>query len=163
MEKDDEVKGEGNSYDYGARMYDTRAGRWFARDPKEGKYPSLSPYAYSRNSPILFKDYDGKDFTITIFVDEKGNNIMQINYVVYTASEKHTAEIQSGIDLWKALDGSKIMLNDIEFTISLNFKVEQKASLEEALKAQSIAKYSNVYGGNLKADGTQDVENKKFT
>jgi RHS repeat-associated protein len=162
MEKDDELKGEGNSYDFGARMFDSRIGRWFARDPKEGKYPSLSPYVFSRNSPLMFKDFDGKDFTITIFVDEKGNKIMQVNYTVYTASEKHTAEIQSGIDLWKALDGSKVLLNDIEFTISLNFKVEQKTTLAEALESQSIAKYSNVYGGNLKADGTEDAENKQF-
>jgi RHS repeat-associated protein len=161
MEKDNELKGEGNSYDFGARMLDPRVGRWFARDPLEGKYPSLSPYVFSRNSPLMFKDFDGKDFTITIFVDENGNNIMQINYTIYTAAEKHTAEIQSGIDLWKTLDGSKVLLNDIEFTINLNFKVEQKTTLEDALKSQSIAKYSNVYGGNLNADGTENLESKQ--
>lgn len=40
-EKDDEVRGDGNSYDFGARMLDSRIVRWFAGDPKESKYPSV--------------------------------------------------------------------------------------------------------------------------
>ena len=60
MEKDDEVKGEGNSIDFGARMYDPRVGRWFATDALQGEYPSFSPYNYVLNSPIVNIDPDGK-------------------------------------------------------------------------------------------------------
>lgn len=60
MEKDDEMKGSGNSYDFGARMYDPRIGRWFKRDPLEVKYPFSSTYAYVANSPLMFIDPDGK-------------------------------------------------------------------------------------------------------
>jgi RHS repeat-associated protein len=58
-EKDDELKGEGNSYDFGARMLDPRIGRWFAVDKKYQKYPGWSPYNYVLNSPIYFVDPDG--------------------------------------------------------------------------------------------------------
>jgi len=64
MEKDDELKGTGNSYDFGARMYDPRLGRWLAVDPLVAKYPALSPYSYCANNPILFIDPDGKDIAI---------------------------------------------------------------------------------------------------
>jgi RHS repeat-associated protein len=61
MEKDDEIKGTGNSYDFGARMLDPRVGRWFARDPKESKYPYESTYAFVGNSPLIYVDPDGKE------------------------------------------------------------------------------------------------------
>ena len=59
-EKDDEVKGVGNSYDYGARIYDPRLGRWLAVDPLARKYTDLSPYSFVGNMPIQAIDPDGK-------------------------------------------------------------------------------------------------------
>jgi RHS repeat-associated protein len=59
MEKDDEVSGSGNSLDFGARMYDSRLGRWLARDPKTGRLPSFSPYMFVNNDPIRYIDPDG--------------------------------------------------------------------------------------------------------
>ena len=61
MEKDDELKGIGNSYDFGARMLDPRVGRWFAKDPMERKFPEWSPYLYSANNPIYFIDPNGEE------------------------------------------------------------------------------------------------------
>jgi RHS repeat-associated protein len=58
-EKDDELKGSGNSYDYGMRMYDPRIGRPFSVDPLASKYPELSPYQFFSNNPIWFIDLDG--------------------------------------------------------------------------------------------------------
>jgi RHS repeat-associated protein len=64
MEKDDEIKGEGNSYDFGARMLDPRVGRWFSPDAYEKKYPSFSPYSFALNSPMTILDPDGNDIII---------------------------------------------------------------------------------------------------
>jgi RHS repeat-associated protein len=59
MKKDDEVKGEGNSLDFGERMLDTRIGRWFKTD-KVNK-PWLSPYQFADNNPVNNVDADGND------------------------------------------------------------------------------------------------------
>ena len=65
MEKDAEIKGEGNHLDYGARGRDPRlGGGWWSIDPLFKKYPFISPYAFALNNPILFKDYDGRDIVI---------------------------------------------------------------------------------------------------
>jgi RHS repeat-associated protein len=61
MEKDDEVKGTGNSYDFGARMYDSRVGRWLSTDPLAHKYPTMSPFVFCANNPIIYVDPDGRD------------------------------------------------------------------------------------------------------
>ncbi|WP_255362844.1 RHS repeat domain-containing protein [Tenacibaculum sp. MAR_2009_124] len=45
QEKDDEIKGEGNSVNYKFRMHDPRVGRFFAVDPLMSKYPHYSPYS----------------------------------------------------------------------------------------------------------------------
>ena len=61
MEKDDELKGIGNSYDFGARMLDPRVGRWFTYDQMETKFPSNSTYNAFNNNPIFYIDPDGNE------------------------------------------------------------------------------------------------------
>ncbi len=58
-ENDNEVKGEGNQQDYGMRIYDPRLGRFLSVDPIGKKYPGLTPYQFSSNSPIANVDLDG--------------------------------------------------------------------------------------------------------
>jgi RHS repeat-associated protein len=61
MEKDDEINEvKGSSYDFGARLYNPRVGRWLSGDPLEAKYPSLCTYVYTANNPIFFIDPDGR-------------------------------------------------------------------------------------------------------
>ena len=74
MEADYEVKGSGNSYDFGARMYDPRVGRWLTIDPLSDKYPSLSPYNFVSNSPLMFIDPDGNQIFIYYDSGEKDEN-----------------------------------------------------------------------------------------
>ena len=65
QEKDDEVKGEGNSLNYKYRMHDPRVGRFFAVDPLFRKYPWNSTYAFAENRPIAGIDLEGLEFYFT--------------------------------------------------------------------------------------------------
>jgi RHS repeat-associated protein len=55
-EKDEES---GYSY-FGARYYDADLSVWLSVDPMAGKYPSLSPYLYVGNNPVIYIDPNGK-------------------------------------------------------------------------------------------------------
>jgi RHS repeat-associated protein len=59
-ENDNEVKGTGNQYDFGSRIYDSRTGRFFSVDPRINEFPTLSAYLYAANNPIAFIDEDGE-------------------------------------------------------------------------------------------------------
>ena len=53
----------GSKLDFGARVYDSRLGRWLACDPLANFYTSLSPYCFVGNMPIIAIDNDGKKIT----------------------------------------------------------------------------------------------------
>ena len=59
MEKDNEVKGSGNSYTTEFRQFDPRLARWFSIDPVI-KF-NESPYSWNTNNPILYADPTGAD------------------------------------------------------------------------------------------------------
>jgi RHS repeat-associated protein len=59
QEKDDEVKGEGNSINYKYRMHDARIGRFFAVDPLAGKFPFYSTYSFSGNRVLDAAEFEG--------------------------------------------------------------------------------------------------------
>jgi RHS repeat-associated protein len=63
----DEVSGDKNSYDFGARMYNPRIGRWLSPDALEAKHPDASTYCFVKNMPTLAVDPDGKDVIIVIY------------------------------------------------------------------------------------------------
>lgn len=73
-EKDDEIKGSGNSLDFGARIYDSRLGIWMSVDPLAKKFPWQSPYCSMDNSPIAKIDPNGMSATPPddVTLDSKG-------------------------------------------------------------------------------------------
>ena len=61
QEKDDELKGEGNSLNYTFRMHDPRVGRFFAVDPLFKDYPYNSTYAFSENRVMDAVELEGRE------------------------------------------------------------------------------------------------------
>ena len=57
-EKDFETAND--NYDFGARIYDGRLGRWLSLDPLKGFLPNINPYNFAANIPILFYDVNGE-------------------------------------------------------------------------------------------------------
>jgi RHS repeat-associated protein len=72
QEKDDELKGEGNSLNYTFRMHDPRVGRFFAIDPLFRKYPYYSSYAFSGNRVIDANELEGQEPKIKVTDNEVG-------------------------------------------------------------------------------------------
>ncbi len=83
QEKDDELKGEGNSLNYKYRMHDPRVGRFFAVDPLAPQYPWYSPYQFSGNTPIMSIELEGleprvKDGMLVGYTIQAGQGPTQI-------------------------------------------------------------------------------------
>jgi RHS repeat-associated protein len=70
MEKLDEIaEVTGSHLDFGARIYDSRLGRWLSIDSLDVKYPMMSPYVGMANNPVVFIDKDGQEFVVATFDD----------------------------------------------------------------------------------------------
>ncbi|HRE75626.1 MAG TPA: hypothetical protein PK637_17440 [Flavobacteriales bacterium] len=95
MERDDEVKGSGNSYDFGARLYDSRLGRWLAVDKKANYTTELSPYCFVANNNFINYEVDGNYFTdgqnrvkVKIKRDKDGQYYAKYTYSKNTKDEQ---------------------------------------------------------------------------
>ncbi len=151
-ENDNEVKGEGNSLDFGARIYDSRLGRWLSLDPLQAKYPSFSPYAFCANNPINFIDYDGKDFGFAI--DQSSHTII-ITANIYTINEQTTNEANAAAAKWTSLNGGIVTINGEQFTVEMKITVieakatSENSSFEEAHRMSNEDSQGNTYNGSI--------------
>jgi RHS repeat-associated protein len=60
-ESDAEYSGDGNSYDFGDRILDTRVGRWLSVDPSAADFASWSAYSFALDNPIKLGDPSGAE------------------------------------------------------------------------------------------------------
>jgi len=87
-EKDNDVKGEGNQYDYGFRVYDSRLGKFLSVDPLFKGYPWNCPYSYAEGDVIRAIDLDGLEkYVVNYTYDRFGR---RVNAVISGISVKST-------------------------------------------------------------------------
>ena len=155
--KDNEIKGLGNSLDFGARMYDSRIGRFSSLDPFLKRYPDLSSYSFVNNTPIRNKEIEGKywlDFNVCNYSfkhKEHGGNYTMITKVDY----KYTSIVAlKGLNLATAMPFSPeiswtatvakigLAINDN----SVSFGLNDWAGIALNVVGAGAAKYANNNG-----------------
>ncbi len=146
MEKDDEVKGNGNSLDFGARIYDPRIGRWLSPDPYEKLYTPIAPYAFALNSPIklldedgnVVVDGDGNPVTITVVEGEDGSYSASFNFVEGTSETTKTNFMENGGRLIKAMiqipTGREMVVEAVLSRDKIHYNISPEAKVREIVK-----------------------------
>jgi RHS repeat-associated protein len=76
-EKADEITSDG--YDFGARIYDGRLGRWMSVDLITKAF--ISPYNFAANSPIQLVDPDGADEIHFFYVYDNSAGLLSLSKV----------------------------------------------------------------------------------
>ena len=114
MRKDHELKGDDNSYDFGARMYDPRIGKFFSKDPKTRNYPWQSPYLFAGNSPIINIDVNGEYSVATHYIMTY-NAAIAVGYSeAFAKNLAHYASVYADHPDWKFAGGLMRVLNNEE-------------------------------------------------
>ncbi len=118
QEKDDEIKGAGNSVNYKYRMHDPRVGRFFAVDPLFKEYPWNSSYAFSENRLLDGVELEGLE--VRLFVEagngstNQGHTFLSIgegkNLTVYTYGRWAGTDQSSGGFHSSLGDGPGVMI-----------------------------------------------------
>jgi RHS repeat-associated protein len=125
QEKDNEIKGTGNSLDFGARVYDSRLGRFLSVDPLAKDFPSQSSYMSAGNNPIYYIAEEGKKKTI-------------FNAVFYEATGKTviTEVVSSGLFPVPAREYTHAYIND--FTKWYDYTIINTATIGKDGKIKSV-------------------------
>jgi RHS repeat-associated protein len=69
QEKDDEIKGNSNSYSFSHRIHDPRLGRFLSVDPIAKSFAWNSTYAFAENRVVDGRDLEGKEWDRAIHYD----------------------------------------------------------------------------------------------
>ena len=150
MEKDKEFTNTESHYDFGARIYDSRLGKWMAVDPALKEYPDLNPYNFVANNPIMFVDPDGKRVR-AYDTESKDLVIKTLNYVF---GEGHGFSFESNV-LVQAAEPPKNMTS--QQTLMYKYFVET------LIESQTITTVKVGKNNLLKLDNDGNLQAYKVT
>ena len=84
-----------NTYDYGARQYNSALPLWDRVDPLAEKYYHVSPYTYCANDPVNYVDPDGKKIKIILTGQDRINVLEQMQKLTNDKLEVlHNGEVR---------------------------------------------------------------------
>lgn len=135
-EKQDELHdNNGDAYDFGARIYDARLGRWLSCDPLQSKYPDLGPYIYCGNTPTKFVDYNGKDYGLLVDHNTDPPTItVKANY--YCITDKAYKQMQSALAEINNVQKS-VVIDGVTYAVRFDLKAVPPAKpTEEEITAR---------------------------
>lgn len=133
QEKDDEIKGPGNSINYKYRMHDPRLGRFFAVDPLAKKNPFYSPYAFSGNKVIHAVELEGLEEDIVI----RKQFSSQIRTAIEVLTEKETEAYNTREQMDKNVQDTKD-LQDVKAMWDILSLIPTEKWLEVAITTTGI-------------------------
>jgi RHS repeat-associated protein len=159
-EKDNEFKGEGNSYTTEFRQLDPRLGRWLSVDPKSDHFNQIDYSTYTPNweNPIIYNDQDGQ-CPFCPWLDAA----VDVGFVVYDASvliyEQTTTGETSGQN-WAALTAD---VGSILIPMSVGAGQAVKTSLKSTDKIQDANKVIATTKNTVKKETADQVSKKTLT
>ena len=149
-ETDNEVYGEGNAYDFGDRMYNSRIGRWMSPDKLAREYAPISPYVISLNNPLIFRDADGN---YVIGSDGKPVTYTQGKNGQIKWSSNATADVKKiGEAMLKTEKGKQVFDKMVASRGKVHLKYSEKALYQQT----PTGKYKLSYGM------TESLSNEKL-
>ncbi len=176
-EKNNEISGEANSYDFGERMYDPRLGKFLSIDKYTHKQPYYSPYIFAGNKPIWCIDKDGnQEIIVTIYEKQKDGTLLKKGVCSMTIN---TVEEAKGIERdavrvdvvyeWgqvvKSINPTTTSYQDVKQLVSVNIDNNSGLNAEEQKKRDNPFDYyaekvalsiANLWGAVDLAKGTED-------
>ena len=147
MEKDDEVSGKGNQYDYGFRMHNPRLGRFISVDPLSISYPMLTPYQFASNMPIWAEDLDGLEALISNMNDNTATFVANVYFVTQGVGSVDESALKKSSEsrIVNQLSQQARIIVGTEFKFELNYiSVDEKGNSLTYAKAADLAQKSTV-------------------
>ena len=99
------INGKEKDFETGYHYYG--AINWLSVDPLSDKYPSMSPYAYCANNPVILVDPDGRDIWI-IGNDGTETQFKEIGQS-YDGNDEYTKEVFNALN--KIAENAKVCKN----------------------------------------------------
>ena len=124
-----------NTYDYGARQYNSILPSWDRLDPLCEKYYSISPYAYCHDNPVNTTDPDGMDDYYDVNGNFLGTNNNQTDYI-YIANKFKPLGIWNGESHFGIY--SRTSLSKAELSAKTWSKILTRIAVNAGVKAEDL-------------------------